>query len=106
MHVWCTPYSNTFDELVVGAPLYRADGTAPETGRIFVYSNNNVRWSDEPSFSYRLMCQIDKHKYIIIAILQGALSLVRTIVGREAFSRFGHALANLGDISGDGFDGK
>ena len=52
------------------------------------------------------MCQIDKHKYIIIAILQGALSLVRTIVGREAFSRFGHALANLGDISGDGFDGK
>ena len=43
---------------------------------------------------------------LLSLLFQGALLIVRTIVGREAFSRFGHALANLGDISGDGFDGK
>ncbi len=32
--------------------------------------------------------------------------LVRTIVGTDGFSRFGYAMANLGDINGDGYDGK
>ncbi|XP_064401284.1 integrin alpha-PS1-like [Halichondria panicea] len=62
------------DELIVGAPMFRSSNQA-ETGRIFVYSNTN-----------------------------GALSLVRTIVGTDGLSRFGYAMANLGDINGDGFD--
>ena len=37
--------------------------------------------------------------------LQGNLQFVRTIEGRTRYSRFGHAMANLGDINGDGFDG-
>ena len=28
------------------------------------------------------------------------------LVGMKAYSRFGHAMASLGDISGDGFDGE
>ena len=28
-----------FDELLVGAPMYRADGTRPETGRVYIYNN-------------------------------------------------------------------
>ena len=32
----------SFDELIVGAPMYR-DGTRADAGRIFVYSNTNVR---------------------------------------------------------------
>lgn len=31
---------------------------------------------------------------------------MRFIEGFEAFSRFGYAMANLGDINGDGYDGK
>ena len=31
---------------------------------------------------------------------------MRTIEGRTQYSRFGYAMANLGDINGDGFDGK
>ena len=38
--------------------------------------------------------------------LQGSLSLSRIIEGFDSFSRFGHAMANLGDINGDGLDGK
>ena len=38
--------------------------------------------------------------------LQGNLEFVRTIEGRKRYSRFGHAMANLGDINGDGYDGK
>ena len=34
------------------------------------------------------------------------MSLVTRIVGVAAYSRFGHAMVSLGDISGDGFDGK
>lgn len=39
-------------------------------------------------------------------LLQGSLTLVRFIEGFEKFTRFGHAMANLGDINGDGYDGK
>ena len=31
---------------------------------------------------------------------------MRTIEGRTRYSRFGYAMANLGDINGDGFDGE
>ena len=31
---------------------------------------------------------------------------MRTIEGRSRYSRFGYAMANLGDINGDGFDGN
>jgi len=31
---------------------------------------------------------------------------VRTIEGFKAFSRFGYAMANLGDINMDGYDGE
>ena len=37
---------------------------------------------------------------------QGSLRFLRTIEGFTSFSRFGYAMANLGDISGDGGDGK
>ena len=30
------------DELLVGAPMFRADGTSPETGRVFIYVNVGV----------------------------------------------------------------
>ena len=39
-------------------------------------------------------------------LTQGNLRLLRTIEGRVRYSRFGYAMANLGDINGDGFDGK
>lgn len=42
----------------------------------------------------------------ITVLLQGNLELVRTINGRIRYGRFGYAMANLGDINGDGFDGK
>jgi hypothetical protein len=32
--------------------------------------------------------------------------LSRTIEGFNNFSRFGYAMANLGDINNDGFDGE
>lgn len=32
----------SFDELLVSAPLYRADSTEPETGRVYLYRNNQV----------------------------------------------------------------
>ena len=31
---------------------------------------------------------------------------MRTIEGRTRYSRFGYAMANFGDINGDGFDGE
>ena len=31
---------------------------------------------------------------------------MRIIEGFAAFSRFGYAMTNLGDISGDGYDGE
>ena len=34
------------------------------------------------------------------------LSEATQLIGVEAYSRFGHAMASLGDISGDGFDGE
>ena len=37
--------------------------------------------------------------------MQGNLEFVRTIEGRIRYGRFGYAMANLGDISGDGADG-
>ena len=37
--------------------------------------------------------------------MQGYLEFVRTIEGRTRYSRFGYAMANLGDINGDGLDG-
>ena len=32
----------SFDDLLVGAPLYTANLTEPETGRVFLYRNNGV----------------------------------------------------------------
>ena len=32
-----------YDELLVGAPLYRANATQPDTGRVYVYRNNMVK---------------------------------------------------------------
>ena len=32
----------SFDELLIGAPLYTANLTEPETGRVFLYRNNGV----------------------------------------------------------------
>ncbi|CAI8001605.1 Integrin alpha-V [Geodia barretti] len=63
------------DELIVSAPMYRDRNIGPETGRVYVYRN-----------------------------IGGTLSLVTRIVGVTAYSRFGHAMVALGDISGDGFD--
>ena len=37
--------------------------------------------------------------------MKGNLELARIIEGRIPYSRFGYAMANLGDISGDGYDG-
>ena len=39
------------------------------------------------------------------ASVQGSLQFVRTITGPRRYSRFGYAMVNLGDISGDGLDG-
>ena len=33
----------SYDELLVGAPLFRISSTEPEIGRIFLYRNNRVR---------------------------------------------------------------
>jgi integrin alpha 8 len=63
------------DELIVSAPMYRDRNIGVETGRVYVYRN-----------------------------IGGTMSLVTRIVGVTAYSRFGHAMVSLGDISGDGFD--
>ena len=33
---------HSLDELLVGAPLYRANSSEPETGRVFLYKNTRV----------------------------------------------------------------
>ena len=35
--------SCSFDELLVSAPLFRANSTEPETGRVYIYRNTGVR---------------------------------------------------------------
>lgn len=62
-------------ELLVSAPMYRDINVGADTGRVYVYSNT-----------------------------MGVLSEATQLIGVEAYSRFGHAMASLGDISGDGFD--
>ena len=37
MHSCCS-----YDELLVGAPLFRISSTEPEIGRVFLYRNNRV----------------------------------------------------------------
>nr|CAA65943.1 integrin [Geodia cydonium] len=66
---------DSLDELIVSAPMYRDRNIGAETGRIYIYRN-----------------------------IGATLSLVTRIVGVAAYSRFGHAMASLGDITGDGFD--
>lgn len=42
----------------------------------------------------------------IVLFIQGVLERHKTIEGRIRYGHFGYAMANLGDINGDGFDGK
>ena len=41
-----------------------------------------------------------------VVLLKGNLRLLRRIDGTEPYSRFGYAMANMGDINGDGYDGE
>ena len=43
---------------------------------------------------------------ILVWFQQGALSRFTTVLeGSIRYGRFGHAMANLGDINGDGYEG-
>lgn len=66
-----------YDELIVGAPLYSRSQN-PEAGRVYVYKNT------AGSF------QADNR-----VILTG---------NSESYGRFGYAMANMGDITGDGLE--
>lgn len=71
----------------------------PEVGRVFVYNNvavSSLNISEKP-IQYERGHPLSS---------QGSLTEARTIVGDVSYARFGYAVANLGDINGDGLDGE
>ena len=47
--------SYSFDELLVSAPLFRANSTEPETGRVYIYRNTGVCIVSHLGFSSSLI---------------------------------------------------
>ena len=42
LSIYALIHTFSFDEFLVGAPLFTANSTEPETGRVFVYRNSGV----------------------------------------------------------------
>ena len=85
-----------YDELIVGAPMY-STSTNPEVGRVYVYRNTGVS----------LFYEFKRESILIFFWFQGILSFLQhlTAPSSSQYVRFGHSIANLGDINGDGFEG-
>ena len=42
----------------------------------------------------------------MVPFIQGALSFFTQLEGRIRYGRFGHAVAKLGDVNGDNYEGS
>ena len=85
-----------YDELLVGAPMY-STSTNPEVGRVYVYRNTGVS----------LIYEFNREFISIFFPYQGNFSFFQHLIAPSSsqYVRFGHSIANLGDINGDGFEG-
>ena len=105
----------SLDDVLVGAPLYFKGSSLPEVGAVFIYENIV---SVSCLYSYSTYCMQVVWYCGLIALLRcitqngiGSLDNNQVIIltapgGGVAYSRFGHAIAPLGDLDDDGFDGK
>ncbi len=74
-------FNLSFDDIVIGSPLYRKNREKFDIGRIDVYIRDK-RYPNEYKF------------------------LEQKIDGFDIKSRFGHTVAKLGDVNNDGFNGN